>query len=185
MFLRRMNISAGIAIAVLGSCLLSSCSQAPEGVSGDAEVTSAHEVSPGELDDYYGFWSGGHSGEVRVMGVPSMRLFKRIPVFNYDSGSGWGITNESQAMLKGTYVGDTHHFHGSYKDGTYDGRYFWINDKANNRLARIRGDLLEVDAMIDIPHTQGTHGLFPQRYPQTEWVILNSEFRTPLVNTGK
>jgi len=184
MFVQRMTIFAGIAITVLGSGLLMSCTKAGEGVPGEAEVASAHEVRPGELDDYYGFWSGGHSGEVRVMGVPSMRLLKRIPVFNYDSGSGWGITNESQAMLKGTYVGDTHHFHGSYKDGTYDGRYFWINDKANNRLARIRGDLLEVDSMISIPHTQGTHGLFPQRYPQTEWVILNSEFRTPLVNVG-
>ena len=142
------------------------------------------EVHPGELDDYYGFFSGGHSGEVRVLGLPSMRVLKRIPVFNIDSGSGWGITNESRALLNGMYVGDTHHCQGSYKDGTYDGKYLWINDKANNRLARIRVDLLEVDSIISIPHTQGTHGLFPQRYPQTEWVILNSEFRTPTVNDG-
>ena len=143
------------------------------------------EVHPGELDDYYGFFSGGHSGEVRVIGLPSMRLLKRVPVFNIDSGSGWGITNESKAMLGGLVVGDTHHAHASYKDGTYDGQYLWINDKANNRLARIRLDLMETESIISIPHSQGTHGIFPQRYPQTDWVIVNSEFRSPLNNDGK
>lgn len=143
------------------------------------------EVHPGELDDYYGFFSGGHSGEVRVLGLPSMRLLKRIAVFNVDTGSGWGITNESKAMMGGMIVGDTHHAHGSYKDGTYDGKYLWINDKANNRLARIRLDLMETDSIIKIPHAQGTHGTFPQRYPQTDWVVVNSEFRTPVDNKGK
>ncbi|MFQ5478681.1 MAG: TAT-dependent nitrous-oxide reductase [Candidatus Binatia bacterium] len=142
------------------------------------------EVHPGELDDYYGFFSGGHSGEIRVLGLPSMRVIKRVPVFNIDSGSGWGITNESKAMLGGLHVGDTHHAHASYKDGTYDGRYLWVNDKANNRVARVRIDYLEVDSILTIPHVQGAHGLFPQRYPQTDWIILNSEFRTPLENDG-
>ncbi|HBB40230.1 MAG: nitrous-oxide reductase [Nitrospirae bacterium CG18_big_fil_WC_8_21_14_2_50_70_55] len=143
------------------------------------------EVPPGELDDYYGFFSGGHSGEVRVLGLPSMRLLKRIAVFNVDTGSGWGITNESKAMMGGLIVGDTHHAHASYKDGTYDGKYLFVNDKANNRLARIRLDLMETDRIIKIPHAQGTHGTFPQRYPQTDWVVLNSEFRTPVRNVGK
>ena len=39
--------------------------------------------------------------------------------------------------------------------------------------------------MVSIPHAQGCHGLFPQRYPETEWVIINSEFRTPIVNDGR
>jgi nitrous-oxide reductase len=114
-----------------------------------------------------------------------MRIFKRIPVFNVDPGSGWGITNESKAMMGGYTVGDTHHMHGSYKDGTYDGKYFWVNDKANNRVARIRVDLLETDKIISIPHAQGAHGLFPQRFPQTDWLVINSEFRTPLRNDGR
>ncbi|MDP7339249.1 MAG: hypothetical protein QF786_08045, partial [Vicinamibacterales bacterium] len=129
----------------------------------EAAPYAAHEVAPGELDDYYGFASGGHSGEVRVLGIPSMRVLKRIPVWNIDPGSGWGITNESKAMMGGKYVGDTHHVQGSYVDGTYDGKWLFVNDKSNNRLARIRIDIMEVDATVDIPHTQGTHGVFPQR----------------------
>ncbi len=142
----------------------------------------SQEVRPGELDDYYGFWSGGHSGEVRVIGVPSMREISRIPVFNTDVASGWGITNESKALLRGRAGGDTHHVHGSYKDGVYDGKYLFVNDKLNNRMARIRIDYMEVDAIVDVPNIQGAHGLFPQRYPRTEWVVLNSEFQTPVPN---
>ena len=142
----------------------------------------SNEVKPGELDEYYGFWSGGHSGEIRVVGVPSMREIKRIPVFNMDVGSGWGITNESKKLLRGRFAGDTHHCHGSYKDGTYDGRYLFVNDKLNNRVARVRLDYMEVDSILDVPNIQGAHGLFPQRYPKTEWVVLNSEFQIPVPN---
>ncbi len=158
-----------------------------QGSSGGAATAHAtdHEVAPGELDDYYGFFSGGHSGEVRVIGIPSMRVLKRIAVWNIDSGSGWGITNESRALLNDKSVGDTHHVHGSYVDGTYDGKWMFVNDKANNRLARIRVDIMEVDAVVNVPHAQGAHGVFPQRAPTTEWVILNSEFRTPLRNDGR
>src|SRR5574340_296164 len=95
-----------------------------------------YDVPPGQLDDYYIFSSGGHSGEVRVYGLPSGRTIKRIPVFNVDPMVGWGITNESKKILgtkpDGTLrfmTGDTHHVHGSYTDGTYNGKYLWVNDK--------------------------------------------------------
>ena len=38
-------------------------------------------VAPGDLDEYYMFASGGHSGQVYVYGVPSMRHISTIPVF--------------------------------------------------------------------------------------------------------
>ena len=122
------------------------------------------EIRPGELDHYYGFWSGGHSGEVRVLGIPSGRELKRIPVFNYDAAYGWGTTNYSKRLLKGKNSGDTHHVHLSYNNGTYDGRYAFVNDKAQARLARIRLDHFVVDEITEIPHAQGTHGIFPSRH---------------------
>ena len=182
----RMRRRGGVLLVLLlgvatGGLVVGNFWQVPTAEAADG---ARKTVYPGELDDYYAFFSGGHSGEVRVMGLPSMRQLKRIPVFGYDAATGYGTTNESKAMLGEYLNGDTHHVHPSYTDGTYDGRYAWVNDKANNRLARIRMDYMEVDSIIDIPHSQGVHGTFPQRYPRTEWIVLNSEFRTPLRNTG-
>jgi nitrous-oxide reductase len=156
---------------------------AQAGKEGHAEQSA--EVKPGELDSYYGFWSGGHSGEVRILGIPSMREIKRIPVFNMDVGTGYGVTNESKSLLKGRFMGDSHHVHGSYKDGIYDGKYLFVNDKLNNRVARIRMDYMEVDKILDVPNIEGMHGLFTQRAPKTEWLVCNSEFQIPIPNDPK
>lgn len=149
----------------------------------EVEESRTH-VAPGKLDDYYGFWSGGQSGEIRILGVPSMRELKRIPVFNRDAATGWGADDFSKKLLRGRNSGDTHHVHLSYTDGTYDGRYVFVNDKASARLARVRIDTMEVDRITEIPNSQGTHGIFPQRH-KTGLVLCNAEFRTPQANDGR
>lgn len=171
-------------------------------VTGEASRAVAHgefDVPPGKLDSYYSFSSSGHNGEVRIYGVPSGRILKRIPVFNIDPMVGWGITNESKAIM-GTnpdgslkYItGDTHHVHGSYTDGTYDSKYLWTNDKLNNRLARIRMDRMECDAITEIPNVQGFHGIFPDKrdpvidsHNHTTRVFCGAEFATPQPNDGR
>ncbi|MBW2231559.1 MAG: nitrous-oxide reductase [Deltaproteobacteria bacterium] len=141
-------------------------------------------VPPGKLDHYYGFWSGGQSGEIRIVGVPSMRELMRIPVVGRDCATGWGRDDWSKQLLGGRDSGDTHHVHLSYTDGTYDGRYVYVNDKANARLARVRCDIMQTDKITDIPNSQGTHGIFPQRH-KTGLVLCNAEFRTPQPNDGR
>lgn len=157
------------------------------------------EVAPGQLDDYYHFSSGGHSGEARVIGLPSGRTLRRIPIFNIDPMVGWGITNESKAII-GTKpdgsllytTGDTHHIHGSYQDGTYDGRWLFTNDKINARLARIRMDTMECDKIVQLPNVMGFHGIFPDKCDPvdpkinfTTRVFCGAEFHMPLPNDGR
>ncbi len=152
------------------------------------DARSKVHVGPGELDDYYCFLSGGHQGEVRVLGLPSMRELMRIPVFNMDGAVGWGITNESKAVLgeSAKYLnGDCHHPHISMTDGSYDGKYLFINDKANTRVARIRLDIMKCDKITTIPNVQAIHGLRLQKVPYTKYVFCNAEFIIPHPNDGK
>ncbi|UXI03493.1 TAT-dependent nitrous-oxide reductase [Photobacterium sp. TY1-4] len=176
-------IGLGAAVAPMSAAMFASMAQAKA-----KEAQNSPFVHPGEMDEYYGFWSGGHSGEVRIMGLPSMRELMRIPVFNTCSATGWGITNESK-RIKGDsvdmLVGDSHHPHMSMTDGRYNGKYVFINDKANSRVARIRCDVMKTDKMMTVPNVQAIHGLRVQKVPETKYIFCNGEFEIPMNNDGK
>jgi nitrous-oxide reductase len=139
-------------------------------------------VAPGELDKYYGFLSGGQSGSVFVVGIPSGRLIREIPVFEPRAAYGYAVheTDPRRQLLEetGGLWGDTHHPMLSEKNGLFDGRYLWINDLANGRLARIRLDYFEADRIIKIPNLQGAHGIAVVS-PDTKYIVVNGEFEQP------
>lgn len=139
-------------------------------------------VKPGEYDAYYAFLSGGHHGNVYVYGMPSCRHITTIPVFTPEPAVGYGNDEESKAMLGGYTWGDAHHPALSETDGDYDGRWLFINDMPNARIARIDlKDFKTKQIYGPIANLSAAHAC-PFTTPNTEYVFAASRFSVPVPN---
>ncbi len=140
----------------------------------------ASYVPPGEQDEYYLFYSGGHSGQVFVAGIPSMRHVTTIPVFSPYSGTGYGYDVETKKMLGDYTWGDVHHPGLSQTNSEYDGRWLFVNDNANNRVARIDlRDFKTKQILGPIPNSMGNHGS-SFLTENSEYILVSTRFSVPL-----
>jgi nitrous-oxide reductase len=136
-------------------------------------------VAPGELDEYYMFASGGHSGQVYVYGLPSMRHVTTIPVFTPYPATGYGFDDETKKMLGNLTWGDVHHPALSETNGEYDGRWLFVNEM-NGRVARVDlRDFKTKQILGPVPNVSGNHGSAFVT-PNSEYSMMASRFSIPL-----
>ena len=177
-------VALGVAVFAFGAsrCAPSAPKdrQARTATASDASVAAAKTyVAPGDLDESYFLASGGHSGQVYVYGVPSMRHLSTIPVFTPYPATGYGFDDESKKMLGDLTWGDVHHPALSETAGDYDGRWLFVNDM-NGRVARIDlRDFKTKQIIGPVPNVSGNHGSAFVT-PNTEYSVMSSRFSIPI-----
>jgi nitrous-oxide reductase len=200
----------GLVVAVIAVVMMVSCSEekaetgdssAAVDLSGEAsEIAEARGLTPDDVlaalktftptgvhDEYIMFSSGGHAGQVFVIGLPSMRLLKVIGVFTPEPWQGWGYGAQgtmdtlAEGNVRGQELtwGDTHHPALSETGGEYDGEFVFINDKASARIAVIDLKDFETKQIVKNPLAINDHGgTFV--IPSTEWIIEGGQYAAPL-----
>ncbi len=159
----------------------------------DVEAALKTYVPTGKMDEYYIFASGGQSGNVDVIGVPSMRMLKVIGVFTPESWQGYGYGGDTDKVLESGNQGafgwagpahkirwaDMHHPNLSETKGDYDGQYLFVNDKANARVAVVDLTDFSTKQIVANPLAASDHGgAFVT--PDTDYVIETSQYPAPL-----
>lgn len=139
----------------------------------------------GRHDEYYMFASGGHSGQVIVIGIPSMRILKYIGVFTPEPWQGYGYGDQSkQVFEEGKRHGkeltwaDTHHPALSETNADYDGQFLFIGDKANARIAVIDLKDFTTKQIVSTPLIESNHGAAFVT-PNTDYIIEGTQYPAP------
>jgi nitrous-oxide reductase len=185
---RKLAVTAYVGAIVVLAALAGRCApSAPKsarqraGATTDAAIAAQKVyIAPGDLDEYYMFASGGHSGSVYVYGLPSMRHLVTIPVFTPYPATGYGFDDETKAMLGGKLTwGDVHHPSLSETNGEYDGRWLFINEM-NGRIARIDLRDFKTRQIIGaLPNVSGNHAS-SFITPNSEYTFMASRFSIPI-----
>jgi nitrous-oxide reductase len=118
-----------------------------------------------------------------------MRILKVIAVFTPEPWQGYGYgTDWSEQVLEGGNPdipanvelgwGDSHHPAISETEGEYDGRYLYIQDRANGRVGFVDLRDLRTKQLVAVPNIQTSHGgMFVT--PNSEYVHVSSKFPVP------
>ena len=184
-------IGAGLALSFTATTANAQSMRDVESIAKDRGLSTADLVAAaktyvpsGEKDEYLMFASGGHAGQIFVVGLPSMRLLRSIAVFTPEPWQGWGygvgnkILEEGFPKGKSNLWGDTHHPALSETNGDYDGQFVFINDKINARVAVIDLRDWETKQIIKNPLTLSDHGgTFVT--PNTEYIIEGGQYACP------
>ncbi|MEO9964980.1 MAG: Sec-dependent nitrous-oxide reductase [Reichenbachiella sp.] len=174
------SLLVGMALLILAACTPGG-NKNSGAISGDLAQRSF--VAPGEHDEFYGFISGGFNGQLSVIGLPSGRVFKNIPVFSVDAEKAYGFNEETKALLNTSFGfvpwGDSHHPDISQTNGKLDGRWVFINENNTPRIARIDLTTFETVEIIEIPNSAGNHS---SSYvtDNTEYVVAGTRFAVPV-----
>ena len=176
---------SAIMVAGLVSCNDGGTKKSKSGGQGGLATNAAERVyvAPGEHDEFYGFMSGGFSGQLGVYGLPSGRLLKVLPVFSQNPENGWGYTEETKPMLNTSFGfvpwDDSHHPDISQTEGVLDGRWIFINGNNTPRIARIGLESFKTEEIIEIPNSAGNHSS-SFITENTEYVVAGTRFSVPV-----
>jgi nitrous-oxide reductase len=148
----------------------------------EARVALETFTPPGRYDELTMFTSGGHSGSIYVIGVPSLRMLKEIPVFSPNSWQGWaqGTHDSFKVLAEGTFApdlpvqtwGDLHHPQISLTGGDYDGEWIFAGDKSSGRIAVIDLRDFRTKQIVKTPNVISDHSHFVTA--NTEYVIATT-----------
>ena len=154
----------------------------------EADVTAALKTytPTGRHDEYLAFASGGHGGNLIVIGVPSMRILKYVGVFTPEPWQGYGYGDESGDVITSVKKGgnditwaDMHHPALSETGGEYDGKYIFVNDKCNPRVAVVDLSDFVTQQIVGSDLIASEHGATFVT-PDTDYVIETSQYPAPL-----
>jgi nitrous-oxide reductase len=193
-------VALAAAVALLGGCggtapggggngaspALASLMKARNLTEADVDAALKTYTPSGRHDEYYLFASGGHGGNLIVIGVPSMRILKYVAVFTPEPWQGYGYGDQSMALLasgrrggRDITWGDMHHPALSETRGDYDGQFIFVNDKANARIAVVRLTDFVTTQIVTSELIASDHGATFVT-PDTEYVVESAQYPVPL-----
>jgi len=174
---------SAMSAALVAMTVATGCRPQTTGSQSVGDAASRVYVAPGEHDEFYNIVSGGFNGQISVVGLPSGRVLKIVPVFSVHPENGYGYSEESKPMLNTAHGfvpwDDLHHIAISTTNGEHDARWAFANGNNTPRIARINLNTFETEEIIEIPNSAGNHSS-PFITENTEYVIAGTRFSVPI-----